>query len=103
MRASTCGMRMCYICSTGGPMDIVTLRRAGGSLTLTIPRAVVKALGLVEGARIGVSVDEGRLIAEPARSRRFTLDELLAQCDPNASLTAEDQAWLSDPPAGDEL
>ena len=85
-------------------MEFVTLRRAGGSLTLTIPRSLVRALGLAEGARIGVSVADGKLIAEPAETpARYTLEELLAQCDPAAPLSDEEQAWLSDEPRGSEL
>jgi antitoxin ChpS len=86
-------------------MEFVTLRRAGGSLTLTIPRTFVRALGLAEGARIGMSVSEGKLIGDPAIESppRYTLDELLAQCDPGAPLSDEDEAWLSDAPVGSEL
>ena len=86
-------------------MEFVTLRRAGGSLTLTIPRAFVRSLGLAEGARLGVSVDDGKLVAEPAaRERpRYALEELLAQCDPHAALSEEDQVWLDDSAVGAEL
>jgi antitoxin ChpS len=86
-------------------MDIVTLRRAGGSLTLTIPRSLVRALGLSEGARLGVSIEGGKLVAEPSEPQapRYTLDELLAQCDPSAPPTPEDEAWLVDAPVGSEL
>jgi antitoxin ChpS len=86
-------------------MEFVTLRRAGGSLTLTIPRPFVRALGLAEGARIGVSVAEGKLIAEPASENtpQYTLEDLLAQCDPDAPLSDEDEAWLSDASIGSEL
>jgi len=86
-------------------MEFVTLRRAGGSLTLTIPRTFARTLGLAEGARIGVSVSEGKLIAEPASDNRprYTLEALLAECDPDAPLSAEDEAWLADAPQGSEL
>jgi antitoxin ChpS len=86
-------------------MDEVTLRRAGGSLTMTIPSALVRILGLSEGARLGVTVEAGKLVAEPAAANQpqFTLEELLAQCDPDAPLTAEDEAWLTDAPVGREL
>jgi len=86
-------------------MEFVTLRRAGGSLTLTIPRVLVRTLGLTEGGRIGVSVADGKLIAEPADVGRphYALEDLLAACDPGAPLTAEDEAWLNDRPVGSEL
>ncbi len=85
-------------------MEFVTLRRAGGSLTLTIPMSLVRLLGLSEGARVGVSVDAGKLIAEPASERpHYALDELLRQCEPTAAMTSEDEAWLADRPVGAEL
>jgi antitoxin ChpS len=86
-------------------MEFVTLRRAGGSLTLTIPKAFVRALGLSEGAQIGVSIEDGTLIARPAEPERprYTLGELLAQCDPDAPLSDEEKAWMDDPARGREV
>jgi antitoxin ChpS len=86
-------------------MEFVTLRRAGGSLVLTIPKPHVRALGLTGGERIGVTVNEGKLVADPSVTPRpgYRLDELVAQCDPNAPLTEEDEAWLGDRPVGGEL
>jgi antitoxin ChpS len=43
------------------------------------------------------------LIIEPQRKRRYTLDELLAQCDPNAAITGEERHWLNAPAKGDEI
>ena len=85
-------------------MNIVTLRRAGGSLTLTIPRALAAALRLSAGSKMAVTTDGARLVAEPTDVQpRYTLEELLGQCDPEAPLSEEDEAWLSGPPAGREL
>jgi antitoxin ChpS len=86
-------------------MDYVTLRRAGGSLTLTIPSALVRSLGLSEGARVGVTARGGKLIAEPTGPQRprYVLEDLVAQCDPAAPPSEEDRAWLNDGPEGGEL
>lgn len=84
--------------------EFVTLRRAGGSLVLTIPKAHVRSLNLTEGERIGVSVSDGKLVADPgARVRpHYRLEDLLAECDLTAPLSAEDRAWLDAPPVGRE-
>ena len=37
------------------------------------------------------------------RSRRYKLEDLIAQCDLNAPLTDEDRAWLDAPPVGREV
>ena len=36
------------------------------------------------------------------RKGRYNLAQLVAKCDPNAALTAEDQAWLDAPTVGRE-
>ena len=36
------------------------------------------------------------------RKGRYSLTELVAECDPNATLTAEDRAWLDAPAVGRE-
>lgn len=85
-------------------MEFVTLRRAGGSLVLTIPKTLARALGLSEGGRIGVSIADGKLLADPSASEppRYRLADLVAQCDPAALLSDEDERWLGDRPAGGE-
>jgi antitoxin ChpS len=40
---------------------------------------------------------------EPQQRRRYTLDELLAQCDPKAPRGTEEQEWLDSEPTGGEL
>jgi antitoxin ChpS len=40
---------------------------------------------------------------EPRRERRYTLSELLAQCDPKARRTEEEREWLDSKPADGEF
>ena len=42
-------------------------------------------------------------IAESPKKPRYTLAELLAECDPKAPPTDEDRVWLNSTPAGREL
>ena len=70
---------------------------------LAIPPAVLDLLDLRSGGRVGLSVDGGRLVVEPCPRPRYTLDELLAQCDPDAEVSAEDRAWIDDGPVGREV
>lgn len=55
------------------------------------------------GTKIGLTVDNGRLVVDPQPRPRYTLDELLAQCDASAELTDEDRAWIGETPVGDEM
>jgi antitoxin ChpS len=52
---------------------------------------------------VGIAIKNGRLIVEPRPRRRYTLDELLAQCDPKAPRATEAQEWLDSKLAGGEL
>lgn len=83
-------------------MHTTNLRKVGGSIMLAVPPAMLDMLHLTAGASVGLAVDNGRLLIEPTRPR-YTLDELLAQCDASAVMSAEDQAWLDAPAVGSEL
>jgi antitoxin ChpS len=84
-------------------MHTTNLRKVGGSVMLAVPRAVLDVLGLRPGAKLGITIERGRLVVEPPKRPRYTLDELLAQCDPKARRTKEDREWLDNQPVGREL
>ena len=84
-------------------MLTTNLRKVGGSIMLAVPPALLEILNLRPGAKVGIAVESGRLVVEPQPRRRYTLDELLAQCDPKAARTREEREWLDSPPAGGEL
>jgi antitoxin ChpS len=84
-------------------MHITNLRRVGGSVMLAVPPALLDVLRLQPGAKVGIAVKSGRLIVEPQQRPRYTLDELLAKCDPKAPRTKEERDWLAGKPAGGEL
>jgi antitoxin ChpS len=83
-------------------MHLAKLRTVGGSVMFAIPKPILEGLGLGPNTRVGLSVTEGRLIVQPLPRPRYTLPELLAQCDPGAARTEEDRAWLDDEPVGRE-
>lgn len=84
-------------------MHTTVLRKVGGSIMLAVPPALLDILHLRPGAKVGVAVRSGRLVVEPQRRPRYTLDELLAQCNPKARRSKEEREWLDDKPAGGEL
>lgn len=84
-------------------MHTTNLRKVGGSVMLAVPPAILDLLHLRAGATVGVAVEDGRLVIEPNPRPRYTLDELLAQCDPAADISAEEQEWLDAKPVGGEL
>lgn len=80
-----------------------TFRNVGGSVMMTIPKSVVDELGLTASTKVEVTAEGGRVIAVPQRRPKYTLEELLAQCDLDAPLTEEDMEWLDDAPVGREV
>lgn len=84
-------------------MHTTNLRKVGGSVMLAVPPALLEVLELSAGAKVGLLIENGRLVVEPQARPRYTLDELLAQCDPSAEITPEDREWLDAKPVGGEL
>jgi antitoxin ChpS len=84
-------------------MHTTTLRKVGGSVMLAVPPAILEQLHLKAGAKVGLAVDGERLVMQPRRKPRFTLEELLAKCDYSEPMPPEDQEWLDAPPVGREL
>jgi len=84
-------------------MHTTNLRKVGGSIMMVVPPAFLDLLHLQAGATVGMVVDGGRLVVEPKPRPRYTLDELLAQCDSSAELSTEDREWLDTKPVGGEL
>lgn len=84
-------------------MHTTNLRKVGGSVMLAVPRAILDLLHLEAGATVGLAVDGQQLVVVPQPKPKYTLDELLAQCDPRTEITEEDRAWLDLSSSGREL
>ncbi|MHB8732961.1 MAG: AbrB/MazE/SpoVT family DNA-binding domain-containing protein [bacterium] len=84
-------------------MHTTNLRKVGGSIMLAVPPALLDLLSLRPGVKVGIAIERGRLVVEPQKRPRYTLDELLAQCHPKAKRTKEERDWLTGKPVGDEL
>jgi antitoxin ChpS len=88
-------------------MHTTNLRKVGGSIMLAVPPALLNVLQLQPGARVGIAVERGRLVVQPRTRRRYSLDELLAQCNPKARrskrASKRELEWLNSKPVGGEL
>ncbi|WP_249535785.1 type II toxin-antitoxin system antitoxin ChpS, partial [Escherichia coli] len=78
------------------------IKRWGNSSGMVIPNVVMKELNLRPGQSVEAQVSNNQLILTPI-SRRYSLDELLAQCDMNAAELSEQDVWGKSTPAGDEI
>jgi len=81
------------------------IRKQGGAAVMTIPPALLKLMELEVGAELMLSVEHGKLVAEPAAPgrRRYTMAELLKGSAAMKRLTAE-VVWAQDgEPVGHEI
>jgi len=84
-------------------MTTMTLRTLGGSVVMTMPKQILNMLHLGAGSLVDMNIENGKLVVEPKAKPRYTLAELLAQCnEENMALTQEDREWLAAAPAGKE-
>ena len=80
------------------------LRKFGSSnrVGLVIPKALCDALKLKAGQTVQLNAsDEGLLVRSVAH--RHNLDELLAQCDPEAAPPSDLAEWRDAKPVGREV
>ena len=68
-------------------------------MSVTLPRQMLRTLGLGAGASVAVTLEGGRLVLSPSRPR-YTLAELLAGMKPGDMPTAA--GWSDARPAGRE-
>lgn len=84
-------------------MHTTNLRKVGGSIMLAVPPALLEVLHLTAGTKVGLEVDNGRLVIEPQPRRRYTLAELLAASDYTRPQPPEQREWVNAAPVGGEL
>ena len=74
-------------------MLTATLRTVGGSVMMAIPKSVLEGLGIAANAKVNLSLDDGCLIVKPRSKPKYTLSELINQCDQSAPASDETSRW----------
>jgi len=85
-------------------MSSVSVRQSGGANIVSIPKAIVKTLGLEVGSKLDLSIKDNSIVLTPIESESLSLEELLAG-SPKSSfkITEEDREWLDAAPVGKEV
>lgn len=78
-----------------------TLRQFGNSLGVVIPKVLRDSMALSAGQTIKLEQTEQGLLLKPM-TKKISLSELLAQCDPNAPMPEDLGAWESGAAVGNE-
>lgn len=83
---------------------LTQVRKIGNSAGTIIPSNLLKELKLREGDSVDVSVVDNCIIIKPTNTKpKYTLDELLNKCNPNAPKNKELDAWEKIKPIGNEI
>jgi len=69
----------------------VVLQKIGSHTGFVFPPGVVETFDMKAGQRVTMTVEGGKLVLIP--KRKFSLAEMLAQCDPEAPEPADLIAW----------
>lgn len=80
----------------------LTIRKSGGSVIVSLPKAVLETLHLHEGSIVNLSLMNNKIVLTPANDE-LTLESVLAD-SPKKKLkaTTEDRAWMHDKSKGKE-
>ncbi len=84
-------------------MHSAKLRQVGGSVMVAVPKSILESFALKAGSDVSVEVEEGRIVMCPRNQPRYTLRELLEQCDGALPVDQPDAEWLTSPSTGQEL
>jgi antitoxin ChpS len=87
-------------------MPVTTLRASGGAVIMSVPKKLLEIVNLRAGSKVEIGVKGDTLVVNRARPSepRYTLEQVLSQCGPNAFRKSRaDSDWLAGGPAGKEL
>ena len=79
------------------------IRKIGNSTGAIIPKKLLESLGINCDDEIEIFEENQRIVIEKVKKPlKYTLEELIAKCDPNAEIDEENKLWDSLPPHGKE-
>ena len=81
---------------------MLTIRKNGGASVVSLPRSVLKALGVDNGSQLAYSIHGNTLTLAPVE-KKMTLEELFDGVDDGEyAPQPEDQTFLESAPVGKE-
>lgn len=84
-------------------MTKLAIRQSGGANIISIPKAVLKILGLHAGSQLELHLEDHKIVLVPI-SEMDSLENLLAGSpQEKLKITDEDKEWLEESPVGKEI
>ncbi|MBX2807367.1 MAG: AbrB/MazE/SpoVT family DNA-binding domain-containing protein [Cellvibrionaceae bacterium] len=85
-------------------MTSVSVRQSGGAKIVSIPTAIVRALGLDTGSKLDLQIEDNKIVLTPVTEEALTLEDLIKGSPKKCfKITDEDKEWLYTQPVGKEL
>lgn len=84
-------------------MTAIAVRQSGGANIISIPKAILKSLGLAVGSQLNLTLENNKIVLTPMETEA-DLEWLLAGTSlEDFRLTEEDKEWLHLAPVGREV
>jgi len=84
-------------------MAAIAVRQSGGANIVSIPKAIIKTLGLHVGSKLDLSIKDNKIVLTPI-DESLSLENLLAGSPKTCfKVTEEDQEWINSQSVGKEL
>lgn len=81
-------------------MPIATIRKSGNANIISIPKTILKLLGLNTGDQLDVEIDNGKIILQP---HHHCIEDLLANTNPSSFQIQDDDAEWERSVQGNEI
>lgn len=85
-------------------MALAQLRKVGGSAMVAVPPAVLAAAGWSSSSTVDIAFDaQSNSVVLRSAEPRYSLEELMAQCDFAVPMSDKDREWFASPAVGREI
>jgi len=75
-------------------MAAITIRQSGGANIISLPKAIVKTLGLNVGSKLDLMIEDSKIVLTPLTTED-SLEELLAGSPKDCFvINEEDRSWV---------
>lgn len=84
-------------------MTAIAVRQSGGANIVSIPKAILKTLGLHVGSKLDLVLENNKIVLTPIADE-LSLEQLLAGSPKSCfKVTEQDREWIDTPPIGKEV
>ena len=84
-------------------MAHLAIRQSGGANIVSLPKAVLKTLGLHVGSELDLSLQDDKIVLTPVKNSMSLEGLLKGSPKKKLAITLEDKHWLHAPAKGKEI